>query len=50
MREKLGLEEYQVLVEFIHILLLLRDQTSYNRIFEEIEGNKSIPGLPLCDF
>ena len=30
--------------------LLLRDQATYKRRFEEIESKKSNPNFPLCDF
>ena len=50
MGEELGLEEDQVLVRFLPIFLLLRDQATYKRIFKDIEGKKSNRRFLLCDF
>ena len=40
----------QVLGEISSNFLLLRDQATYKRRFEEIEGKKSNPSFPLCYF
>ena len=49
-RRALGQEKDQVLVGSLLIFLILRDQATYKRSFEEIEGKKSKPSFPLCDF
>ena len=49
-RRELGQEKDQVLVRSLSIFLLLRDQATYKRRFEEIESKKSNPSFPLCDF
>ena len=47
-REKeLGFARDQVLVGFAPHFLLLRDQATYKRRFEEIQGNKSNPNFIL---
>ena len=38
------------MVGIVFHFLLLRDQATYKRRFEEIEGKKSNPSFPLCDF
>ena len=35
---------------FVSHFFLLRDQATHERRFEEIEGKKSNPSFPLCDF
>ena len=49
MEKELGFARYQVLVGFVPHFLLLRDQATYKRRFEEIQGNKSNPNFILFD-
>ena len=50
-REKrLGLGKDQVLGGISSHFLLLRDQATYKRKFEKIEGKKSNPSFPIYDF
>ena len=49
-RRELGQEKDQALGEIVSHFLLLRDQATYKRRFEEIEGKKSNPSFPFCDF
>ena len=51
MEKKLGLGKDQVLGGISSQVLLLRDQATYKRRFEEIQGKKKPnPNFPLCDF
>ena len=47
---ELGQEKDQALGGIVSHFLLLRDQATYKRRFEEIDGKKSNPSFPLCDF
>ena len=49
-RRKLGQKKDQAFGGIVSYFLLLRDQATYKRRFEEIEGKKSNPSFPLCDF
>ena len=43
-------ERDQALGEIVSHFLLLRDQATYERRFEEIKGKKSNPSFSRCDF
>ena len=47
---ELGLGRISVLGGISSHFLLLCDQATYKRRFEKIEGKKSNPSFPLCDF
>ena len=49
-RRELGQDKDQDLGGIVSHFLLLSDQATYKRRFEEIEGKKSNPSFPLCDF
>ena len=49
-RRELGQGKDQALGGIVSHFLLLRDQAACNRRFEDIEGKKSNPIFPLCDF